>query len=152
MRDVANPTAVSIAAVSNVINHPHLVAAQTKAHVPCIVQEFDFQPDPHALRDLGTTNTEPQRGSRDDSVFEDQKDASDPAVKRPAAPSLENRNMESFKPGDHLSFQMGPENPSGTVDAVMPDKTCFWIWTDGGMGRRLIDVSETAALRVRTAG
>lgn len=38
MRDAANAAGVSIATVSNVVNHPHLVAARTRAHVQHIAR------------------------------------------------------------------------------------------------------------------
>lgn len=56
-----------------------------------------------------------------------------------------------LKPGNHLSFRMGPEALSGVVDAVMADKSCFWIWADGGMGRRMITASDVAAIKVTTS-
>ena len=33
----------------------------------------------------------------------------------------------------HLNLQVGFEKLSGTIDAVMPDKSCFWIWADDGL-------------------
>jgi len=44
-----------------------------------------------------------------------------------------------LKPGNYLSLRVGSEILTGVVDAVMPDKSWFWIWADGGMGRRMID-------------
>ncbi len=57
---------------------------------------------------------------------------------------------EILESGRHVSFRIGPETLSGTVDAVMRDKSCFWIWTDGGMGRRMIDTKEAAAVECET--
>ncbi|MFJ6158757.1 helix-turn-helix domain-containing protein [Pseudarthrobacter sp. NPDC092184] len=160
MRDVANAAGVSIATVSNVLNHPHLVAPRTREHVQHIALELDFQPDPHAqaLRALGSVNSKPHEGSMDESHKHKEDDTDvpgtivePPAVQTPAAPSPESQNVEDLKPGAHLSLQIGPEKLSGTIDVIMPDKSCFWIWTDGGMGRRLIDISETTAVTLSTA-
>jgi LacI family transcriptional regulator len=49
MRDVAVAAGVSVATVSNVINHPHMVAPGTKERVQCIVRELTFSPI-HTLR------------------------------------------------------------------------------------------------------
>ena len=48
--------------------------------------------------------------------------------------------------GSHVTLRVGYETVSGTVDEVMPDQTCFWIWTDGGMGRRMIDAHDAQIL------
>ncbi|WP_462200282.1 hypothetical protein [Arthrobacter sp. B2a2-09] len=52
--------------------------------------------------------------------------------------------------GIRLSLRVGPEALSGIVDAVMPDKFCFWIWVDGGMGRRMIDSRDPSLVRAQT--
>jgi hypothetical protein len=68
-----------------------------------------------------------------------------------AGPSLSGINHDDIlRPGNHLRFRVGPEALSGVVDAVMADKSCFWIWADGGMGRRLIDASVVAAMEPAT--
>ena len=55
-------------------------------------------------------------------------------------------NQDILQPGYHVSLRVGSEVLSGMVDAVMPDKSCFWIWADGGMGRRMIDAGDVAAV------
>jgi len=60
-------------------------------------------------------------------------------------------NHDILKPGNHLSVRVGSEDLTGIVDAVMPDKSCFWIWADGGMGRRMIDASDVATVRAKTS-
>lgn len=149
MRYVAVAAGVSIATVSNVINHPHLVAARTRERVERFVEELDFKPDPHAkaLR-TGTPNTDRRRSIVPDLVIDGRDDTSDAPKHVPAhagsAPSSSDLTLETLKPGQHLSLQMGPEFLSGIVDVVMPDQSCFWIWADGGMGRRMINSSDAA--------
>lgn len=41
---------------------------------------------------------------------------------------------------------------SGTVDAVMADESCFWIWVDGGLGRRMVIASDVLALQTDRVG
>jgi hypothetical protein len=154
MRDVATAAGVSTATVSNVINHPHLVAARTRKHVQHIVQELGFQPDPRAqaLRGMAINASEPLRHRPESKVPEDQSNVSNPVENNTPPPSVDpGLDAESLQTGNHLRFQIGPEKLSGTVDAVMPDRSCFWIWSDGGMGRRLIEFSEASALRVSAA-
>ena len=55
-----------------------------------------------------------------------------------------------LQPGKHLTFQFDAEILSGIVDEVMPDKSCFWIWSDDGMGRRLIVAQSAAELPPRS--
>jgi hypothetical protein len=153
MRDVAVAAGVSVATVSNVINHPDVVAAGTKERVQCIIRELNFQPDPHAkaLRGRGGNVPDPRRGSVADSAPKSQEEpleTPDHTVTH-ALSAPENCSglaLEVLEPGTYLSFQVGPEFLSGTVDAVMPDKSCFWIWTDGGMGRRMIDARDAVAV------
>ncbi|WP_146187352.1 hypothetical protein [Arthrobacter sp. HMWF013] len=69
-----------------------------------------------------------------------------------AGPSLPcTKHEDILTPGNHLRFRVGPETLSGVVDAVMADKSCFWIWADGGMGRRLIAAGDVAAIEAATA-
>jgi hypothetical protein len=152
-RDVATAAGGSVAILSKVINHPHLVAGGIRDHVQDIVQDLGFQPDPRAqaLPGLGTNASEPLHHSQACHVL--QGHAGDPnPVEDTAAPPYYDPGFgtESVQPGDHLHIQVGPEKLSGTVDAVMPDGSCFWIWADGGMGRRLIDVSEATVLIITT--
>ena len=152
MREVAQAAGVSIATVSNVINHPHRVAARTRERVQCIIHELDFQPDPHAqaLRRHAPTNAKQDPNSRPTDVPENKAVISVPAVSfaatPPTVPSRPRLDAENLVPGKHLNLQVGYERVSGTIDAVMPDKSCFWIWTDDGMGRRMIDFCETTPL------
>ncbi len=64
----------------------------------------------------------------------------------------ENSGLDSeiMQRGIRLSLRVGPEALSGIVDAVMPDKFCFWIWVDGGMGRRMIDSRDPSLVRAQT--
>lgn len=156
MREVAHAAGVSIATVSNVINQPHVVAARTRERVQCIVKELGFRPDPHAqaLRGYKSTNSTQQPDDRQGDLCENQEVITDPAVSFAATPpsvlSPIGLNPEDLVPGKHLSFQVGYEQVKGTVDAVMPDKSCFWIRTDDGMGRRMIESCEATALTPHT--
>lgn len=154
MRDVAEAAGVSTATVSNVLNHPHLVALRTRERVQSVIRELDFQPDPHAkaLRRLMSSTAEPgpRRGK---DFIPSQKDMDTPVdavADTCSTPANSGLDHEILTPGNHLSLRVGPEVLSGIVDAVMPDKSCFWIWADGGMGRRMIDSSEAAAADAKT--
>lgn len=61
-------------------------------------------------------------------------------------PKNSGHNHDILKPGNHLSLRVGSEVLTGIVDAVMPDKSWFWIWADGGLGRRMVDASDTAVV------
>lgn len=54
------------------------------------------------------------------------------------APRKPKQRKVLFKAGDHVSFNAEGVKGAGTVDAVMPDNSALWIWTDGGMGRRML--------------
>jgi hypothetical protein len=156
MRDVAIAAGVSVATVSNVINHPHMVAARTRERVRCILRELDFQPNPHAkaLRGLGVSVSEPRRETVPGSAPTSQDEfleTPDHIVTDALAPERSGLAAEVLEPGTHLSVRVGPEFLSGTVDAVMPDRSCFWIWTDGGMGRRMIDAKDAVAVETGTS-
>lgn len=152
MRDVATAAGVSIATVSNVINHPHLVAARTRERVQCIVEELDFRPDPHAqaLRGYDSPKTKQNPRSGSGVLSENQEVIPCPATSFAAAPSPPSLEPEDLVAGKHLRFQVGFEKVSGTIDMVMPDKSCFWIWTDDGMGRRMIAVCEATTFSTGT--
>jgi hypothetical protein len=157
MRDVAVAAGVSVATVSNVINHPHMVAPGTRERVRCIVRELDFQPDPHAkaLHGPGTGVSEPKPETVPGSVPTSQEDHLETphhiVTDAPLASERSGRTPEVLEPGTYLSFRVGPEFLSGTVDTVMPDGSCFWIWTDGGMGRRMIEASDAVAVETGTS-
>ncbi|YCK79899.1 LacI family DNA-binding transcriptional regulator (plasmid) [Arthrobacter sp. D3-18] len=152
MRDVAQAAGVSMATVSNVINRPHLVAPKTRERVQRIVQERDFRRDAHAqaLRGYEPASRKEQPNSRPDNVPEDHPVISDPCVTSTATPSPDPAPLElsadPLVPGQHLSFNVGLERLNGTVDVVMPDRSCFWIWTDDGMGRRMIESCEATII------
>jgi hypothetical protein len=72
-----------------------------------------------------------------------------------SGPANSGLNRDILKPGDYLSLLVGSEALSGIVDAVMPDGSCFWIWADCGMGRRMIDARDVASIGAefsKTAG
>lgn len=152
MRDVANAAGVSVATVSNVINHPHLVAAATREKVGDIVEALGFSPNPHAraLRASGP----PSSTAREDIVdgvkpltSDDTEPLAGSVVQgQDESPSLSHLNMSMYVPGARRELQVGSEILSGVVDSVMPDGSYFWIWTDNGMGRRLIDASEAVPM------
>lgn len=60
----------------------------------------------------------------------------------PAVPPKGSLDRGLLEPGNLIRLRVGHEVLSGTIDHVMPDQSCFWIWTDGGMGRRLIETSD----------
>lgn len=151
MQDVAVAAGVSRATVSNVINHPHLVAAPTRERVQAVVRKLGFQPNPHAkaLRGLGSRISKRGQDAAPDYVRDGQQEPLDrlvAAVDTGSAPLSSGLEQEILEPGKHLSFRVGTEFLSGIVDAVMPDKSYFWIYADSGMGRRLIDARETIAV------
>ena len=152
MRDVAILAGVSLATVSNAINHPHLVAARTRERVQAVVRELGFQPNPHAkaLRGLGSRISEPRQDTVPAGIPDSQQD---PVVKlvndvaqTASATASSGLDPEILIPGKHLSFRVGPEFLGGIVETVMPDGSCFWIWADGGMGRRMIDARDAAVV------
>jgi hypothetical protein len=61
-------------------------------------------------------------------------------------PSGSRLEPDILTPGNHLNLRVGPEILRGTVDMVTADQSCFWIWTDGGTGRRMIDARDAALL------
>jgi hypothetical protein len=63
-----------------------------------------------------------------------------------SGPADSGPSHDILEPGKHLRLRVGSEVLSGIVDDVMPDKSCFWIWADGGMGRRMIAASDVAAV------
>ena len=147
MRDVAIAAGVSVATVSNVINHPHRVATCTRERVECVIRELDFIPDPNAkaLRSASGNIARPEQGTAPGTDHISLRDTPTTPARvtafAGAAPAGPDIHPDSPEPGQHLSLKVGPEFLSGTVDLVMPDHSCFWIWVDGGMGRRLIDSS-----------
>ncbi len=68
-----------------------------------------------------------------------------------SGPANSGLNHDILKPGNHLSLRVGSEIVSGIVDTVMPDKSCFWVWADGGMGRRMIDAGDLTAVGAETS-
>ena len=144
MRHVAKEAGVSVATVSNVINHPHLVAARTRERVHAAVLKLGFQPNPHAKALQGGWLNNLRAKAR--HVLDCTPDSQQARLVRPvndvaqagSAPVSSGLDPEVLIPRKHLSFRVGPEFLSGIVEAVMPDKSCFWIWADRGMGRRLI--------------
>lgn len=48
------------------------------------------------------------------------------------------RWTKRLKVGEHVSFVAEGVSGSGTIDAVMPDRSVIWIWSDGGLGRRML--------------
>ena len=65
-------------------------------------------------------------------------------TKASAAPLDSSLDPGILRPGIELRLRVGHEIVSGIVDVVMPDQSCFWIWTAGGMGRRMIDTRSAA--------
>lgn len=129
-RDVALAAGVSVATVSNVIHYPHLVAPETLERVQGVIQDLGFQPDP-SPRALGRPRSS----------------LPDPKQETVSGPENADLDPEIIQPGTRLSLRAGPEDLSGIVDEVMPDKSCFWIWVDGGMGRRMIDPRNASDIR-----
>lgn len=39
--------------------------------------------------------------------------------------------------GDRVGFAEGTLSGTGVVDAVRPDYSIIWVWTDDGQGRRM---------------
>lgn len=156
MRDVAAVAGVSVATVSNVLNNPHLVAARTRTRVEKAVHELNFQPDPLAreLRGrsrLGADAKNPGKYLDGDPSTREPEDAAD----RGAVPERGQetpRGALEVRSGEHVTVQVGSEILSGTVDAVMPDNSYFWIWADSGMGRRLIEAAAVSTDNGPTGG
>lgn len=148
MRDVAAAAGVSVATVSNFLNNPHLVAEKTRARVEQAVHELNFQPDQHA-REL-RRRRRPDNQNSESSLEENQAtcppecSSGDSAVLGPDQQT--SREDVSITPGERVTVQVGPDVFTGTVDEVMPDSSYFWIWTDNGMGRRLLEASAAVAI------
>lgn len=151
MRDVALAAGVSMATVSNVLNHPLRVANSTKMRVLDVVRGMHFEPDPNAqaLR----TNKSSKTAHRIRTTGHDVRPSADADHELTITSSSEETlsphppvtpTTTGPRPGVHVSLQIGQEHVSGVVDAVMADGSCIWIWADGGMGRRLIDLSDPA--------
>lgn len=151
MRDVARAAAVSVATVSNVLNHPRLVAPNTRERIRHVIRRMDFQPDlnARALRHRNPTKSHtppPSETAPPTDAFEaNEVVTTSPELPQPA---LEDIGSAPGSPrrGEHVNLQVGPEFLSGVVDAVMPDLSCFWVWADGGMGRRMVHRSEVTVL------
>ncbi|WP_394525525.1 LacI family DNA-binding transcriptional regulator [Paenarthrobacter nicotinovorans] len=149
MKDIAAAAGVSTSTVSNVLNHPHLVAEHTRRRVQQFVEDLDFRPDPNAKALRGrrghTKDQVPPGGPRDatpDSPAAPQGNAPiawpQPTQDRPLSDAASN----SLHPGARVQFSLGHESLSGIVDAVTPDGSSFWIMSDGGLGRRWICAHE----------
>jgi hypothetical protein len=148
MRDVAAAAGVSRATVSNFLNNPHLVAAGTRSRIERAVHELSFQPDQNARaargrRRPGGKNSEGNRG-HNRGTCQPENAAIDQALPGPGQKTT--RGGVDVKPGQHVTVQVGPEVLSGLVDAVMPDNSCFWVWADNGMGRRLFEASAVTSI------
>lgn len=145
-RDVAAAAGVSVATVWNVLNNPDVVAPRTRDRVEQVVDELGFQPTQHARERRG------RRWSRMEiSGANPGQDGAPGQPESSAAktPGLGHEQVPPCRgvdvsPGDHVTVRVGPEVFSGTVDAVMPDNSYFWILTDNGMGRRLIEAATAA--------
>ena len=148
MRDVAAAAGVSVATVSNFLNNPHLVAEKTRARIEQAVHELNFQPDQHAreLRRRRRPNTQNSEGSLEQNQATCPPESSSEDRAEPDPDQETSRGDVSITPGQRVTVQVGPDVFSGTVDAVMPDSSYFWIWTDNGMGRRLLEASTATAI------
>lgn len=152
MRDVAQLAGVSMATVSNVLNHPHLVAKNTQTKVLNVVREMNFEPDPNAraLRTSRTNRTSQPTVKPDipvpDAIVQTGVDPGADSKDDSLGPLPIDNGTKTLVPGMHACLQVGQERVSGVVDAVMADESCVWLWSDGGMGRRMVHLSEADIL------
>jgi hypothetical protein len=55
----------------------------------------------------------------------------------PSRPRRNRIRHPRFAAGDRVSFAEGGLTGTGVVDAASRDYSIIWIWTDGGLGRRM---------------
>jgi hypothetical protein len=48
--------------------------------------------------------------------------------------------------GDRVVFETDGFGGAGIVDDAMPDGSVIWVWTDDGMGRRMICTKDGASI------
>ena len=158
IRDIAAVAGLSVSTVSKAINRPHLVAAETREKVACLVRELNFRPllHPQELRPPVPGPPYPSAGVAPSSTQDSQISSSDARQDNRIQPYRETGKVriESalLVPGEHLCLWTEHEAMSGTVDAVMADESCFWIWVDGGLGRRMVIASDVLALQTDRVG
>ena len=97
---------------------PNLERLKTRGRAQGVILELGFQPNEHARHE--------------------------DTIESPASEETMDKGT-NIAPGEHITVTVGHEILSGTVDAVMPDNSYCWIWTDNGMGRRLIDTGDSPA-------
>jgi transcriptional regulator with XRE-family HTH domain len=140
LQDVARLAGVSIATVSNVLNRKHSVAASTRRRVERIIEQFDYQPNEHAVAlrrkppiahpDSETVAAKAQTDRSPSSPDQSQEHASPPGV-----PPV----------GTRIQVVLRGVMIEGGVDASMPDGSGFWFWQDG-VGRRYVSRVENPEL------
>lgn len=142
-RDVAAAAGVSVATVWNVLNSPQLVARGTRARVEQAINELGFQPILRAWkqRDPRGPGTRSHRSNLDQNCASFQPGG--PAKDRTMRSSEQTAQLGGVevRPGERVTVQVESEILSGVVDSVMPDYSYFWIWSDNGMGRRLVEAA-----------
>ena len=145
-RDVAAAAGVSVATVWNVLNSPQLVAPGTRARVEQAINELGFQPVLRARkqRDPHGPGTRSYRSNLDQNCASFHPGGA--AKERTMRSSEQTAQLGGVevRPGERVTVHMGSEIFSGVVDAVMPDYSYFWIWSDNGMGRRLVEAAAVS--------
>ncbi|MET3176805.1 UNVERIFIED_ORG: hypothetical protein ABIB52_004683 [Arthrobacter sp. UYCu721] len=63
-------------------------------------------------------------------------------------PRISKRRRERLKVGEHVAFNADGIKGTGTIDAVMPDNSVIWIWSDGGLGRRMLHPGRGTSIQL----
>ncbi|WP_394525570.1 LacI family DNA-binding transcriptional regulator [Paenarthrobacter nicotinovorans] len=149
---MARTAGVSVSTVSNVLNHPHLVAENTKQRVLSVITRLRFEPNATArsLR-LGSLKSTTQAEDHwpELSVLghpESTDMVQDAPSEASSTASSVNNEPTHLERGKRVTLHVGHEVLTGTVDAVVSDESCFWIWTDDGMGRRMIHADDLVGM------
>lgn len=144
LTEVATASGVSPATVSNVLNYPHKVKAETLQRVLRVIQDLDYHPNERAvLLRLGSrkrqnpTVTAELKTKQQQTPNGEVKDNCLPKTSVPKTLSTRH-SWHTFESGQRVTVTLNARTASGIVDVVMADGSAVWIWMDDCAGRRLV--------------
>jgi hypothetical protein len=147
IRDVATAAGVSPSTVSNVINRPNTVAANTRTRVLSVIESLQFQRNEHAARlRLGKPSTRRQPKA---------KPTANPVCQQEPAPPVPALHLAAAgETPDGLGWQdipmrqpvligrYGQRVGPGLAEGSMPDGSGIWVRFDDGSGRQLLSKDD----------
>lgn len=158
MADVAAAAGVSTTTVSNVLNCPHRVGAETRDTVYETIRRLNYVPNTHAaaLRrkraDKPPEAEAPTAGdrtpSRKDEKTSRQKNVSAADSTAGPTPTDKLSGWASLVEGETLHVNIADQElGTGVVSAVMPDGSAVWLVMEDGTGRKMYLADDKVALR-----